>query len=371
MKICFVVPTIKFDVATPLSSPLGGTESSVSYLARALVCRGHAIYLLSHNDSPGMRLGCHCLDVGSHWERAYFDEQDFDVVVLVHRPEFVLPLSRELLPRGTPIVFWCHLGADQPELQGLMDRDLVSRISALVCVSRHQKDGLQKTFFLQEKLSVVIHNGLTPSFVNLFESAETLRSQKGSVDVIAYTSIPSRGLEVLIDIMESVPSSILLKSYSGMAVYRENDDVHMPLFERARCLPNVELVGSLPQPGLANRLRSASFFVYPCTVAETFCIAAMEAMAAGLELIVTDRGALPETCGGFPTYVSYQWLDSDSVAARQYFREVLLAKRAEKKADMDSWAEKQFQQAAAVSASSRWELRASEWERMLIQLIRK
>lgn len=368
MKICFVVPTNKFDVSTPLFNPLGGTESSVSYLARALACLGHAIYLLSPNDKASVQFGCHCLDIGDHWNREFFGEQDFDMVVLVHRPEFVLPLSRELLPHGTPIVFWCHLGADQPELQGLMDRELLDRISTLVCVSHHQEAGLQKALLLREKSSIVIHNGLTPCFASLFESPQGLRAQKENADVVAYTSIPPRGLDVLIDIMEDVPRTVLLKSYSGMAVYCRDDDAHTQLFERARGLPNVELIGPLPQPVLADHLRSASFFVYPCTVTETFCIAAIEALAAGLELIVTDRGALPEICGSFASYVSHQWLDSNPVAARRYFREVLLAKVADKKADIVGWVERQFQQAVAVSASYRWELRAGEWERLFVRL---
>ena len=47
-------------------------------------------------------------------------------------------------------------------------------------------------------------------------------------------------------------------------------------------------------------------FAYPSTWEETSCNAALEAMAAGLFCIVTNFGALYETCSEFPVYVTYE-----------------------------------------------------------------
>ena len=47
-------------------------------------------------------------------------------------------------------------------------------------------------------------------------------------------------------------------------------------------------------------------FAYPSTWEETSCNAALESMAAGLFCIVTNFGALYETCSEFPVYVTYE-----------------------------------------------------------------
>ena len=49
-----------------------------------------------------------------------------------------------------------------------------------------------------------------------------------------------------------------------------------------------------------------NMFAYPSIWEETSCNAALEAMAAGLYCIVTNYGALYETCSEFPVYVTYE-----------------------------------------------------------------
>ena len=119
---------------------------------------------------------------------------------------------------------------------------------------------------------------------------------------LGYTSTPFRGLEVLLsafpEVLIEFPEAEL-KVFSSMKVYQQDErgDAFAPLYKRCRTTPSVHYVGSVPQPRLAEELKAATILAYPNTFAETSCIAVMEAMAAGLHIVTTDLGTLPDDDG--------------------------------------------------------------------------
>ena len=120
---------------------------------------------------------------------------------------------------------------------------------------------------------------------------------------LAYASTPFRGLDVLLDlfprIRQAVPDAEL-DVFSSMQVYGVSADDDRRQFDavyRKASQPGVNLVGSLPQLQLAARLQQARVLAYPNHFAETFCIAAAEAQAAGCVVVTSQLGALPETVG--------------------------------------------------------------------------
>jgi UDP-glucose:(glucosyl)LPS alpha-1,2-glucosyltransferase len=75
---------------------------------------------------------------------------------------------------------------------------------------------------------------------------------------------------------------------------------------KLRQLPNVTYIGYKPNEYIKENLHKYHIFAYPNIWEETFCISALEAMAAGCYLITTNFGALFETCAEFASYVPYQ-----------------------------------------------------------------
>ena len=115
--------------------------------------------------------------------------------------------------------------------------------------------------------------------------------------------------------------NIELGVYSSTEVYGEafkeaNDKNYQELYDQAKTLPNVNYIGYKPNEYIKENLHNYDIFAYPSIWEETFCISALEAMAAGLYVITTDYGALYETCAEFSSYIPYQ---KNSLALAQNF----------------------------------------------------
>ena len=74
-------------------------------------------------------------------------------------------------------------------------------------------------------------------------------------------------------------------------------------------------------------MQDSHVFAYPSIWEETCCISALEAMAAGAVPVVTNFGALPETCGDYGIYVPYdtnpQQLAQEYAAFLKYIKKIL------------------------------------------------
>ena len=67
----------------------------------------------------------------------------------------------------------------------------------------------------------------------------------------------------------------------------------------ARRAKNAKFHGSVSQRELALRLKQDAYLTYPCIMPETFCLAALEGLAAGMKVISTDIGGLKATAMGW------------------------------------------------------------------------
>ena len=69
---------------------------------------------------------------------------------------------------------------------------------------------------------------------------------------------------------------------------------------------NVNYKGHASNQEILNNISNYHLYVYPNIWEETSCISAIEALGNGLHGIVTNYGALYETCSEWPTYIQYQ-----------------------------------------------------------------
>jgi UDP-glucose:(glucosyl)LPS alpha-1,2-glucosyltransferase len=135
--------------------------------------------------------------------------------------------------------------------------------------------------------------------------------QEGQKIKLIYTSTPWRGLNVLLGAMQLIKNPLIeLDVYSSTQIYgddfkNQNDNTYQSLYDQAKQLPNVNYIGYASNQDIINKLHTYHIFAYPNIWEETSCISAIEALGCGLHGIVTNYGALYETCSEWPTYVQY------------------------------------------------------------------
>jgi glycosyltransferase involved in cell wall biosynthesis len=216
------------------------------------------------------------------------------------------------IPEKTPLVInktnilWVHNSYDQPNLYPWFKNKLNHRKYDWYVFNSHWTyEKYRMIFDIPTDISLVIKNGFDDDLIvkSEFKPKEKLK--------LVYTSTPWRGLDVLLSAMEQIKTDkVELDIYSSTQIYGDyfkqiSDNQFTALYDKAKTIKNVNYKGYLNHKELMKILHTYDAYIHPSTFEETFCLAAMESLAAGLVTVTTDLGALYETCAEFPIYVPY------------------------------------------------------------------
>jgi glycosyltransferase involved in cell wall biosynthesis len=354
-----------YDVATPYERPLGGSQSALAYLAAELARRGARVTLYCGTSRPREVMGVSCVSIDGMPAGSL--GQPFDAFVVLNGPADVCFRLRPHLAPTTPRVLWTQHAADQRAMTPLQHPEVRQAWDAVACVSQWHRTAMIGHYGLDPSRACVLRNAIAPCFEGLFSSRDELARAKGSRLILSYTSTPFRGLDVLLSVFPEVQVEFPeaeLEVFSSMKVYQQDEpgDAFAPLYNLCRSTPAVRYVGSVHQPRLAEELKAASILAYPNTFAETSCIAVMEAMAAGLLVVTTDLGALPETTMGFGALVTPAVDPAGHETLERDFLDRLKAVLRRRADDPSRFAAAGFEQLEAINAHCTWRARAPQWE---------
>ena len=204
-------------------------------------------------------------------------------------------------------ILWIKNSYDQPNLQPwFQNKDNHSKYDWYVFNSHWTYEKYRYFFKIPEDRCTVIKNAIDYDELQL----KTDFTPKPKIKM-CYISTPWRGLEVALGAMEAIKDpDITLDVYSSTIIYgtsfhSQNDKSYEALYEKAKALSNVNYMGYCDHKTLVSKLKDYDVNCFPSIWEETFCISAMESLAAGQLLITTDLGAIPETCCEFPVYIPY------------------------------------------------------------------
>jgi glycosyltransferase involved in cell wall biosynthesis len=214
-------------------------------------------------------------------------------------------------------VIWQQLDVDQGNVQLMSDKTFIDKIDYFIYGSNWAYEKYRIFYKIPENKSIVIKNAIEP--------VPFITKPTGKIKLI-YTSTPWRGLSVLLDAFEMLNrDDIELDVYSSTIIYGDGfanstKGVYDQLFDRAKRMKNVNYMGYATNAGIRKAVQKAHIFAYPSIFQETSCLSALEAGAAGCKMVVSNFGALYETCSEWADYVTYT---SDETVLAKRFSKVL------------------------------------------------
>jgi glycosyltransferase involved in cell wall biosynthesis len=277
-----------FNGDTFKTDSLGGSETAVVYIARELAKLGHEVIVFTRA-TPGI------------YDDVAYVRFEKAKNILRTLPLDVLVCSRDPLPliwkhQASLTVLWLH---DLPQA-AMPEPGIYAFVSAWQAQTFIQ-NGLAKG----EK-SVVLHNGVDLDLYHDSVANIDWISGTGGRDLthdseinLAWTSNPERGLWLMGEILQKIRR---IYPNTRLHVYGRNSVYGWGESYEGNFLPddmtNVEMHQGLTKAGLAEVLSQMDLWVYPTWWPETYCIAAVEAQAAGLPVVASNFGALGTTVRG-------------------------------------------------------------------------
>ena len=128
------------------------------------------------------------------------------------------------------------------------------------------------------------------------------------------------------------------------------------IFDECKKSDNINYFGYLKNEEVITLLKKMHIYSFPSIWPETSCISAIEAMAAGCQIVSTSMGALYETCSPFASFVTF---DRDFNNLNKKFQKKLAQ-------SIDNYWSRENQellklQQDTINRTYSWEVRAKEW----------
>ncbi len=262
--------------------------------------------------------------------------------------------NHDLIEKGKINVLWMHHFVNQKEAINLGSKDFVDKLDWIVFNSHWNYEKHLYQFKIPENKSIVIRNAI--------EKIDFKKKTNDKINLIYHTT-PWRGLAHLLKIFKNLNlKNVELNVCSSTKIYGEKFDKILgnkfeKIFNECKNAKNVNYFGFLENKKVIDLLKKTHIFSYPNIWTETSCIAAIESMAAGCEVVTTNLGALFETCSPFATFVNF---DSNLNNLEKKFEKIL------RNSIENYWSienqNKLKLQSESINSLYSWETRSHEWK---------
>ena len=265
---------------------------------------------------------------------AHLKKQNYDSIVLDNCPGYVLKLSQ----RGHKNLI-LRLGNDLLNSTSRYNKQIFNGLSKILTCSNYIKDRVS-TIQHDSKIET-LYNGIDIKAFSPKKEQSINRSKLGLSEddfVIVYSGRVNKdkGVSELIDTMlilkdkPNIKLMIIGSSFFGNAT--DEDNFIHSLKEKTKMIKErIVFTGFIPYDQMPSYLRLADIAALPSMWEEPFGLTIAEAMAAGLPLITTRSGGIPEICEGAATI-----LDRNDIVKKLVSAIVDLYEHPEKRVQMSA-----------------------------------
>ena len=260
-----------------------------------------ALYKHSHMN------GYYHYSIEYYFEQAFnkIHNRDYDVIIVENRPGFVIKLKKRIPP---PCIL--HLHNDFLNNNSHQASEIFSEYHGIIGVSDYITRRVLEINPKQQKCRTV-HNAID---CQRFNQAKPMQresyglSEKDFVIVYSGRLTKEKGILQLIQaikLLQIIPNlKLLIIGASTYGKDKRPTSFIRQLEEEAEPIKNdVVFTGYINYSQVPSYLKMANIAVVPSMWEEPFGLTVVEAMAAGLPLITTRSGGIPEICEGVATIV--------------------------------------------------------------------
>lgn len=245
----------------------------------------------------------------------------FDIIIVENRPGFILSL-----PKNKDTKYILHLHNDFLHIDLPHAKEIYKEYDRIISVSDFIKNRVNQLEFDNPK-SITVYNAVD---VQLFYDAKAINRGKIGFTkddfIVVYSGRlnEEKGILQLIQAMKllyHIPNIKLL--VIGASNYgKDANPTHFinQLEKEAESIKNrIVFTGFVNYKDVPSYLKIADIAVVPSMWEEPFGLTVIEAMAAGLPLITTRSGGIPEICEGVATIVEKENIVNNLATAIQDF----------------------------------------------------
>lgn len=278
-----------WDLDTPKTTGIGGSETCAGHLAKELVRQGHSVNMYGQHNNLTQH------NVKLHHYTHFNPKTEYDLLIVSRNLDIITDKIR-----AKKVYAWCHDVCFQGS--GITAVQLWKVDKFIALTPQHRDLLIQYHPNIPLNKLVVIPNG--------FDQERYSPGTKIPGRMI-YASSPDRGLDVLLhlypNIKQAVPEASLTIAYGFdnwekalKARGTEAEIAHMnQMKDRIKELAplGVKHLGRVNQVQLAEEFKQASLFAYPSHFFETSCLTVLEAFASGTPVLTSKLGGLISTVG--------------------------------------------------------------------------